>query len=49
MRALLTLLLILLLSFFTYNAYTYHQLSSVEGAYKLAGIPSNEKLIAVLS
>ena len=41
------LLLVFLLSFFAYNAYTYHQLSSAEGAYKLAGIPSSEKLIAV--
>ena len=39
--------LLLLLSFFAYNAYTYHQLSSAEGAYKLAGIPNSEKLIAV--
>jgi len=41
------LLLVFLLSFFAYNTYTYHQLSSAEGAYKLAGIPSSEKLIAV--
>ena len=33
--------------FFAYNAYSYHQLSSAEGAYKLAGIPGDEKLIAV--
>ncbi|EEB73434.1 hypothetical protein [Thermococcus sp. AM4] len=38
---------LILLSFFAYNAYTYHQLSSAEGAYKLAGIPGDEKLIAV--
>lgn len=47
MRSLFVFLLILLLSFFAYNAYTYHQLSSAEGAYKLAGIPRSEKLIAV--
>ncbi len=41
------LLLVFFLSFFAYNAYTYHQLSSAEGAYKLAGIPGDEKLIAV--
>ncbi|ASJ08534.1 hypothetical protein A3L11_04515 [Thermococcus siculi] len=39
--------LLVLLSFFAYNAYTYHQLSSAEGAYKLAEISSGEKLIAV--
>ena len=47
MKKLLALLLVFFLSFFAYNAYTYHQLSSAEGAYKLAGIPSSEKLIAV--
>ncbi|EEB74153.2 hypothetical protein [Thermococcus sp. AM4] len=46
-KVLVALLLILLLSFFAYNAYTYHQLSSAEGAYKLAGISGDEKLIAV--
>ncbi|EEB74222.1 hypothetical protein [Thermococcus sp. AM4] len=40
------LALVLLFLFFAYNTYTYHQLSSAEGAYKLAGIPSSEKLIA---
>jgi hypothetical protein len=39
--------LLVLLSFFAYNAYTYHQLSSAEGAYKLAGISNSEKLIAI--
>ena len=47
MRNLLALLLVFLLSLFAYNVYTYHQLSSAEGAYKLAGIPEGEKLIAV--
>ncbi|CAD5243521.1 hypothetical protein [Thermococcus camini] len=47
MRSLFVFLLILLLSFFAYNAYTYHQLSSAEGTYKLAGISNSEKLIAV--
>ncbi|WP_297556081.1 hypothetical protein [Thermococcus sp.] len=47
MKKLLLGILFILFSFFAYNAYTYHQLSSAEGAYKLAGIPSNEKLIAV--
>ncbi|WP_048811259.1 hypothetical protein [Thermococcus gammatolerans] len=47
MRSFLAFLLVFLLSFLAYNAYTYHQLSSAEGAYKLAGIPSSEKLIAV--
>ncbi|AHL23699.1 hypothetical protein [Thermococcus nautili] len=47
MRSLLAFLLILLLFFFAYNFYTYHKLSSAEGAYKLAGIPSSERLIAV--
>ena len=42
-----TAAILLLLSLFAYNAYTYHQLSSAERAYKLAGIPSDEKLIAV--
>ena len=40
MRKLLALLLVFLLSLFAYNTYTYHQLSSAEGAYKLAGITS---------
>ncbi|WP_456368101.1 hypothetical protein [Thermococcus sp.] len=39
--------LFFLLFVFAYNAYTYHQLSSAEGAYKLAGISNSEKLIAV--
>lgn len=47
MKRIFAFLLILLLSFFAYNPYTYYQLSSAEGAYKLAGIPSSEKLIAV--
>jgi len=47
MRSLLALLLVLLLSFFAYNTYTYHQLFSAKGAYKLAGISNSEKLIAV--
>ncbi|WP_367884636.1 hypothetical protein [Thermococcus sp. JCM 11816] len=38
-RALATGVLLLLFSFFAYNAYTYHELSTAEGAYKLAGIP----------
>ena len=47
-KATITILSIsFLLSIFAYNAYTYHQLSSAEGAYKLAGIPNSEKLIAV--
>ncbi len=46
MKKLLALVLLFLL-FFAYNAYTYHQLSSAEGAYKLAGISGDEKLIAV--
>ena len=44
MKRLPTLLLVLLLSFFAYNTYTYHQLSSAEGAYKLAGIPGSGKM-----
>ncbi|NJE47157.1 hypothetical protein E3E35_07020 [Thermococcus sp. GR7] len=47
MKKHLALLLVLILSFFAYNTYTYHQLSSAEGAYKLVGVPSDEKLIAV--
>jgi len=47
MRKLLALLLVSLIFFLVYNAYTYHQLSSAEGAYKLAGISGDEKLIAV--
>jgi len=47
MRSLFVFLLILLLSFFAYNAHTYHQLSSAEGAYKLVGISNSEELIAV--
>jgi|GEM_PF-5657085 hypothetical protein len=39
--------LVLLTGFLAYNAYTYHELSSAEGAYKLAVIPEKEKLIAV--
>ncbi len=31
-RVILSFLLVLLLSFFTYNAYTYHELSTAEGA-----------------
>ncbi|WP_456365170.1 hypothetical protein [Thermococcus sp.] len=47
-KATITILSIsFLLSIFAYNAYTYHQLSSAEGAYKLAGISNSEKLIAV--
>ncbi|WP_052291832.1 hypothetical protein [Thermococcus gammatolerans] len=46
MKKLLALVLLFLL-FFAYNACTYHQLSSAEGAYKLAGISGDEKLIAV--
>ena len=46
-KALVAGVLLLLISFFAYNTYTYHQLFSAEGAYKLAGIPSSEKLIAV--
>ncbi|BAD86364.1 hypothetical protein TK2175 [Thermococcus kodakarensis KOD1] len=46
-RALATGVLLLLFSFFAYNAYTYHELSTAEGAYKLAGIPKGEGLIAV--
>ena len=46
-KALTVGILLLLFSFFAYNAYTYHQLSSAEGAYKLARIPSDEQLIAV--
>ncbi|WP_456326693.1 hypothetical protein [Palaeococcus sp. (in: euryarchaeotes)] len=46
MKKLLALVLLFLL-FFAYNTYTYHQLSSAEGAYKLAGISGDEKLIAV--
>ena len=46
-KALAIGVLLLLFSFFAYNTYTYHQLSSAEGAYKLAGIPGDEKLIAV--
>jgi len=46
-RVILSFLLVLLLSFFAYNAYTYHELSTAEGAYKLAGIPKGEGLIAV--
>ncbi|WP_297522550.1 hypothetical protein [Thermococcus sp.] len=43
-KALAAGVLLLLFSFFAYNAYTYHQLSSAEGAYKLAEVPSNEKM-----
>ncbi|ASJ02753.1 hypothetical protein A3L09_05550 [Thermococcus profundus] len=43
----LGILFVLLFSFFAYNAYTYHELSTAEGAYKLAGIPKEEGLIAV--
>jgi len=45
-KALAIGVLLLLFSFFAYNAYTYHELSSAEGAYRLAGIPKSEKLIA---
>ncbi|WP_297487231.1 hypothetical protein [Thermococcus sp.] len=44
MKKLLLGILFVLLSFFAYNAYTYHQLSLAEGAYKLAEVPSNEKM-----
>ncbi|NJF25506.1 hypothetical protein [Thermococcus sp. Bubb.Bath] len=40
----LSFLLVLLLSFFAYNAYTYHELSTAGGAYKLAGIPGSGKI-----
>ncbi len=47
MKKLLLGILFVLFSFFAYNTYTYHQLSSAEGAYNLVGISSSEKLIAV--
>ncbi|WP_048151134.1 hypothetical protein [Palaeococcus ferrophilus] len=46
-KTLATGVLLFLLSFFAYNAYTYHELSTAEGAYKIAGIPKEEGLIAV--
>ncbi|ASJ00897.1 hypothetical protein A3K92_05085 [Thermococcus gorgonarius] len=43
MRKALTVgILLLLFSFFAYNAYTYHQLSPAEGAYRLVGIPKTK-------
>ncbi|ASJ02747.1 hypothetical protein A3L09_05515 [Thermococcus profundus] len=46
-HSLAILIIFILFSFFAYNAYTYHELSTAEGAYKLAGIPKEEGLIVV--